>query len=71
MRTTIALILSALALSGCMVGPDYRRPPVDTPQAWRFAEGQTVDLVDTNWWEQLHDQVLNRLITSPSPGIRI
>ncbi len=62
MRRTIALTLFAFTLSGCMVGPDYRRPPVDTPQTWRFAEEETKELVDTRWWEQFGDPALNGLI---------
>ena len=28
-----------LVLTGCMtVGPDYKRPAIDTPVAWRFEE---------------------------------
>lgn len=57
-------IISALALlvQGCMVGPDYRRPTVDTPQEWRFQEQETRELADTRWWEQFDDPVLNDLI---------
>jgi outer membrane protein, multidrug efflux system len=64
MRNALTLILLALVISGCTLGPDYRRPPVDTPQTWRFAEEQAADLVDTSWWEQFHDPILNRLIAS-------
>ncbi len=49
-----------------MVGPDYRRPAVEAPGAWRTgAEAQKQDsasLVDTRWWEQMGDPVLNDLI---------
>jgi len=45
-----------------MVGPDYRRPAVEVPQSWRFAEKEARDLVNTPWWEQFDDPVLNELI---------
>jgi len=45
-----------------MLGPDYRRPAVETPQAWRFEEKQVKELVDTLWWEQFADPVLDGLI---------
>lgn len=54
--------LICLILCGCMVGPDYRRPAVETPQSWRFAEKETRDLVNTAWWEQFNDATLNGLI---------
>jgi outer membrane protein, multidrug efflux system len=50
-------------LSGCMtVGPDYQRPAVDTPTAWRFEEKEVRDLANTAWWEQFNDPVLNGLV---------
>jgi len=39
-----------LILTGCMtVGPDYKRPAVDTPAAWRFEEKEVRDLANTAW----------------------
>jgi outer membrane protein, multidrug efflux system len=62
MRRIAALSLLGFALGGCMLGPDYRRPPVETPQAWRFEEKEVKEIVDTLWWKQFDDPVLNRLI---------
>ena len=62
MRRFISVTLSCLTLCGCMVGPDYRRPVVETPQLWRFAEKDTKDLVNTPWWEQFGDPVMSGLI---------
>ena len=58
----ISIVLIALVLAGCAVGPDYRRPLVDTPSAWRVEEKQAKDLANTAWWEQFNDPVLNKLI---------
>ncbi|MFN3397459.1 MAG: hypothetical protein ACK4ZS_02875 [Sulfurimicrobium sp.] len=33
------LTLSFLTLAGCAVGPDYRRPQVETPAAYKEAQG--------------------------------
>jgi multidrug efflux system outer membrane protein len=52
-----------LFLSGCMVGPNYQRPGVDTPEAWRFQEKEVKEVVNTQWWGQFNDPVLNELIT--------
>jgi len=62
MRYFSALLL-CLVLGGCLLGPDYRRPALDTPQNWRFGEKEARDLADTAWWEQFRDPVLNELIT--------
>ncbi|MDZ7581733.1 MAG: TolC family protein [Deltaproteobacteria bacterium] len=52
-----------LTLTGCMtVGPDYQRPAVDTPAAWRFEEKEVRELANTAWWEQFNDPVLNGLV---------
>ena len=63
-------LLLLLSLCGCMVGPDYRRPVVETPQSWRVEDNETKELVNTDWWEQFDDPVLNELI-SASSGTRI
>jgi multidrug efflux system outer membrane protein len=62
MRELIIISALALLIPGCMVGPDYRRPTVDTPQTWRFQEQETRELADTPWWQQFDDPVLDDLI---------
>jgi outer membrane protein, multidrug efflux system len=57
-------IFLCLALGGCLVGPDYRRPALDMPRDWRFGEKEARELADTAWWEQFHDPVLNDLIAA-------
>jgi len=53
----------ALLLAGCFkIGPDYQKPIVDTPKKWRFAEKEARDLTNTQWWGQLGDSALNRLV---------
>jgi multidrug efflux system outer membrane protein len=50
-------------LTGCMtVGPDYKRPGIDTPASWRFEEKEVRDLANTAWWQQFNDPVLNGLV---------
>jgi multidrug efflux system outer membrane protein len=54
-----------LILTGCMtVGPDYKRPAIDTPVAWRFEEKEVRDLANTAWWQQFKDPVLNGLVST-------
>jgi multidrug efflux system outer membrane protein len=55
------LILLAL-LSGCAVGPDYRRPSIDAPESWRVEETRAKDVANTEWWGQFEDPVLNDMI---------
>jgi len=51
-----------IALAGCTVGPDYVRPEVDTPKAFRFEPKDAQDLANTAWWKQFQDPVLDGLI---------
>ncbi len=56
-----------LALSACTIGPDYSRPPVATPPAfkemgpWKVAE--PADMKDRGaWWQIYGDETLNQLV---------
>jgi multidrug efflux system outer membrane protein len=51
-----------VALSGCMVGPDYEKPQVDIPAAWRYQVTDAADTVNTAWWKQFDDPVLDQLV---------
>ena len=64
MRKPLIVSLLALMASGCMVGPDYVRPPVDAPAAWRLNEQDARYLANTAWWEQFGDPALNDLVAT-------
>lgn len=67
MRNT-AFLIAVLLLSGCTVGPDYVRPQVDQPSAWRVAYEAAEGVANTAWWEQFNDPVLNELIQTALKG---
>ncbi|MFZ0828590.1 MAG: efflux transporter outer membrane subunit [Verrucomicrobiia bacterium] len=49
--------------TGCAVGPNYKRPAVQTPEGFRFAESQTTNsLGDLPWWKVFNDPILHGLI---------
>jgi NodT family efflux transporter outer membrane factor (OMF) lipoprotein len=56
-----------LMLTGCAVGPDYTRPQLDVPVAfkelgpWKDARPGQIDS-DQRWWEVYGDPVLNDLL---------
>jgi len=60
-RFIFPLALVAL-LSGCMVGPDYRRPTVDVPGAFQYQVPDAKETANTLWWKQFHEPVLDDLI---------
>jgi NodT family efflux transporter outer membrane factor (OMF) lipoprotein len=72
-KRTVMVVAMTIALSGCMVGPDYRRPEIDTPadysgtkQLSEMAASETAELDD--WWAQFHDRELDSLIDRAMRG---
>jgi multidrug efflux system outer membrane protein len=67
-NSVVALRLTGLAgaaiLSmGCLVGPNYMRPQMPTPQQFRFVEGaQAESLADAPWFQVFDDPALLALI---------
>ena len=58
-----ALLACALfALSGCAIGPAYKRPAVAVPSAWRFEDTSAQTIVNPAWWEQFSDTALSGLV---------
>jgi outer membrane protein, multidrug efflux system len=55
-------------ISGCVVGPNYKRPVVNTPSTYRgltdaeTANAAPASLGDQKWWEVFQDQQLQQLI---------
>jgi NodT family efflux transporter outer membrane factor (OMF) lipoprotein len=65
MKVLITIALS-VALAGCAVGPNYRRPTIAAPTQWNAAaargtkSGAPVDV--DQWWQSFHDAELDSLI---------
>jgi multidrug efflux system outer membrane protein len=55
-----ALCLSLVLLAGCAVKPDYRRPAVELPAAWKESADNAVK--DGNWWRVYADPALEALV---------
>ncbi|HEY3914421.1 MAG TPA: efflux transporter outer membrane subunit, partial [Verrucomicrobiae bacterium] len=65
-RRTAALPLICLCLAwlaGCAVGPNYKRPKVDSPAVFR-GENQATNrsFADLAWWDVYQDEILQALI---------
>ena len=63
-------VLGVALASGCAIGPDYKRPPVTPPEAFRnqTTPGETASLADQPWWEAFGDPVLRNLIQEALGG---
>ena len=64
MRRIVLVICIAAGFTGCMVGPNYKRPDVPAPPAFRGGEAQPsqVSLGDTKWFDLFQDDTLRGLI---------
>ena len=62
MRPLLLGAAAAILLAGCMMGPDYVRPKIDAPSAFRYEVKEAAETVDTEWWKQFGDPVLDALI---------
>ncbi len=66
-RATALALLAALALAGCAVGPDFKRPESSTPDVFQRlqsaqSESRPVDAeFNADWWTLLNDPLLNEL----------
>jgi NodT family efflux transporter outer membrane factor (OMF) lipoprotein len=74
MTSRVVVVLVGLVASACAVGPEYRKPPVAVPAAfkeqaspdnttganWKPAEPKD-DALKGNWWEAFGDPQLNAL----------
>ena len=62
------LLAIAVSLSGCAVGPNYKRPAANTPTDYRGempAQPATASLGNEKWWDVYQDPVLTQLIHTP------
>ena len=66
-KSLVPTLLSTI-LVGCMVGPKYHRPTVQTPAAYRDLsenpqlQAQTASYADLPWWQVFQDPKLQELI---------
>lgn len=61
------VLIALVLLAGCKVGPNYKRPQVDTPSVYRGVDQQAAtqnatSLGDEKWWTVYQDPELQQLI---------
>ena len=63
----VVLLVTLVITTACTVGPNYKRPVVETPQAYRGAEAAAAapaSLADLPWFDLFQDPVLTGLVTT-------
>ena len=68
MKSVRIVVATTALIAGCTIGPDYVRPAVDVPSAWRIDYAAGAELANTRWWEAFGDPVLNDLIDTSLRG---
>src|SRR5262245_30143971 len=58
----VACLAAGALLSACAVGPDYKRPEIESPKDWRIDYPKAAEVANTRWWEQFGDTALNQLV---------
>jgi NodT family efflux transporter outer membrane factor (OMF) lipoprotein len=63
-RPCLATVTLALSLTGCLIGPNYKRPDTGPPAQFRFAPEalDQASLADLRWFELFQDDALRELI---------
>jgi len=67
-RASALCAAAGLLLSACAVGPDYKRPEIESPKDWRIEYPQAAEVANTKWWEQFGDPALDRLVEEALRG---
>jgi outer membrane protein, multidrug efflux system len=68
MSAIVATVSASIVMTGCMVGPNYHRPVVQTPGVYRDlsespqAQAQAASFADLPWWQVFQDAQLQELI---------
>jgi multidrug efflux system outer membrane protein len=52
----------AFVLSGCALGPDYRRPELPAPAVYRDQSAESASIADLPWFEVFRDEALQVLV---------
>jgi len=67
-KKSAALLLFMGLTCGCAVGPNYKKPTVNTPTVYRgltpeeAAKGDTTSFAEQKWWDVFQDEQLKELI---------
>ncbi len=62
MKRLVGMALLIVSMSGCLMGPDYKRLETPDREAWRLSATTSESIANLPWWEVLKDQELQKLI---------
>lgn len=59
----VTTLFGVLSLAGCMLGPDFQKPVVETPEYFQFETLKDDSQIDLKWWELFDDPTLYSLVS--------
>ena len=69
-------VIGATLLGGCAIGPDYQRPSIETPGAfketsdWKIAEPRD-EMARGKWWRIIWERITRQLVRRVAQNQRI
>jgi len=67
-NTSTLLLFLVIFITGCAVGPDFKKPDVETPEEYRNDRSLQVDtvltdsLINLQWWKLFGDPILDTIV---------
>ncbi len=62
--TKIVTLVIIVSFTGCAMGPDFKKPVLETPDNFRFSDSESKEIVNLKWWELFDDPVLYSLVVT-------
>jgi len=63
MKCWVTGFLAMLLLTSCAVGPDFKKPVVETPENYRFEKVSAETMINLKWWELFSDPTIHTLVS--------
>lgn len=60
----IVTLIIIVSFTGCAMGPDFKKPVLETPDNFRFSDSKSKEIVNLKWWELFDDPVLYSLVVT-------
>jgi multidrug efflux system outer membrane protein len=75
-RAAAGMVSISLLVTGCAVGPNYKKPPMPSPASFGNADqpGIMTNRIDLAWWKSFQDATLEKLVEralTNNPDVRI
>ncbi len=61
-KISFVTIMTLLGLAGCMVGPDFQKPVVNTPTHYLYDSLAADTVLNLEWWNLFRDSTLKALV---------